>query len=129
MAETHGIAYWTELMTRDIARARDHYASICGWSYETSAMPDGTDYVLAMKDGRPVAGMMDISGRDEFADIAPHWHSYFAVDDVDAAVADSVALGGTLNGQIFDVPGTGRIAMITDPTGAPVGLMTPEPMG
>jgi len=129
MTDTHGLAYWNELMTRDLSKARAYYAEICGWTYQEMAMPDGALYVLAMKDGKPMAGMTEISGAEEHADVAPHWHSYFAVNDVDAAVAAGLAQGGTLNGSVFNVPGTGRIAMMTDPTGAAVGLMTPEPMG
>jgi len=129
MTDTHGLAYWNELMTRDLPKARAYYAEICGWTYQEMAMPDGALYVLAMKDGKPMAGMMEIPGTEDHSDVAPHWHSYFAVDDVDAAMAASLAQGGTLNGPVFDVPGTGRIAMMTDPTGAEVGLMTPEAMG
>jgi len=129
MNDTHGLPYWSELMTRDVPKARALYAEICGWSFEEVPMPDGTTYVLAMRDGTPVAGLMDISGSGETPDRPARWMTYFAVKDVDAAVAASVAQGSTLNGPIFDVPGTGRIAMLTDPTGAEVGLMTPEPMG
>lgn len=125
MSDTHGLPYWSELMTPDVAKARALYAELCGWIYEEVPMPDGSTYVLAMRGGQPVAGMMDISGSGGSA----RWMTYFAVADVDAAVAASVAQGCTLNGAIFDVPGTGRIAMLTDPTGAEVGLMTPEPMG
>ena len=129
MNDTHGLPYWSELMTRDMPKARALYAAICGWTFEELPMPDGSGYVLAMKDGRPVAGMMDISQAGSASDKPSRWMTYLAVDDVDAAVAVSVAQGSTLNGPVFDVPGTGRIAMLTDPSGAEIGLMTPEPMG
>ena len=129
MSDTHGLPYWSELMTRDVPKSRTLYAEICGWTYEDVPMPDGSTYVLAMRGGRPVAGMMDTSGSDETTSGPARWMTYFAVRDVDAAVAASVAQGSRLNGPIFDVPGTGRIAMLIDPTGAEVGLMTPEPMG
>ena len=35
------------------------------------------------------------------------------------------AAGGEIRRPPFDIPGIGRIAMIADPTGAALGLMTP----
>lgn len=50
--------------------------------------------------------------------------SYFAVDDIDAAVAEAIAFGATVKLEPFEITDTGRLAIITDPTGALVGLMT-----
>ena len=58
-------------------------------------MPDGT-YVLGMLHGKPVVGMMDMADAPQFKDIPPHWFSYFAVDDVDAEVARTREMGGTV---------------------------------
>ena len=127
MSENHGKVWWTELMTRDVDGAKAYYTATCGWSFETMPMPDG-DYHLAMIDGAPVAGVMDMSGLEKLKDVPPHWFSYFAVDDVDAAVAATKAAGGQCMREPFEVPGTGRIAIMTDPTGAAMGLMTPEQM-
>jgi predicted enzyme related to lactoylglutathione lyase len=54
--------------------------------------------------------------------------SYIAVDDVDARVKKAQALGAKLMKPVFDVPGVGRIAVLTEPGGAGVGWMTPAPM-
>ena len=37
-----------------------------------------------------------------------------------------LAAGGTLVRPVFDVPGIGRIAILVDPTGAAMGMMTPS---
>ena len=84
---------------------------------------------LGMLHGKPMVGMMDMADAPQFKDIPPHWFSYFAVDDVDAEVARTREMGGTVIREPFEVPGTGRIAILQDPTGAAMGLMTPEPMG
>ena len=52
--------------------------------------------------------------------------AYVAVDDVDAAVGKVAEAGGQVVQPCFDVPGIGRIAMIADPTGAMLGIMTPS---
>lgn len=129
MTETHGTVFWTELMTRDVEAARRYYGEICGWSFETMPMGEGEpDYILGMKDGRPVVGMMDMNATSDDPNAPPFWMSYLAVDDVDAAVAATRAAGGAIAREPFEIPGTGRIAIVTDPTGALVGLMTPDPM-
>jgi predicted enzyme related to lactoylglutathione lyase len=129
MSDTHGTVFWTELMTRDVEAAKAYYGEVCGWSFETMPMgPGEPDYILGMKDGRPVIGMMDMGETSDDPDAAPFWMSYLAVDDVDAAVEQTRAAGGSVSRAPFEVPGTGRVAIVTDPTGALVGLMTPEPM-
>jgi hypothetical protein len=55
----------------------------------------------------------------------PAWIGYIAVDDVDAAAARVVAAGGNLHREIMDIPNVGRIAMVSDPQGAALMLMTP----
>ena len=58
--------------------------------------------------------------------VPPHWTSYLAVDDVDAGVASLRKLGGHVIREPWDVPGVGRIAIVTDPQGAVLGLITPS---
>jgi predicted enzyme related to lactoylglutathione lyase len=48
---------------------------------------------------------------------------YIGIDDVDAAVAGINADGGTLRMPARDLTGVGRIAMVTDPQGAPFYVM------
>lgn len=128
MSEKHGMVWWTELMTRDVAGARAYYEKVCGWTFETMPMEEG-DYHVANRGGVPTAGVMDMTGMPGLDDVPPHWFSYFAVDDVDAAVAETTALGGEIRRPPFDVPGIGRIAIVADSTGAAMGLMTPAEQG
>jgi predicted enzyme related to lactoylglutathione lyase len=129
MTDTHGAVWWTELMTRDIEGAKAYYSTVCGWDWERTPMPDAESgyYWLGMRGGRPLVGMMDVTGTPGMDHVPPHWFSYFAVDDVDAAVAATRAAGGSVIREPFEVPGTGRIAILEDPTGAAMGLMTPAP--
>ena len=129
MADTHGAVCWTELMTRDVDAAKDYYGKICGWTFTSVPMgPGNADYVLGIKSDRPIVGIMDMSESSDDDTAEPFWMSYFAVDDVDAAVNETVASGGTLKREPFEVPETGRIAIVTDPNGAMLGLMTPVEM-
>jgi len=73
----------------------------------------------------PTIGIMDMSVSSENDDMPPFWMTYFGVDDVDAAAKSVVATGGTVKSGPFHIPDVGRIAIIEDPAGAMVGLMTP----
>lgn len=126
MSENHGAVWWTELMTRDVEAAKRYYGKICGWTFETMPM-EGGEYTVASKGDTMVTGLMDMSGIPGMENVPPHWFSYFAVDDVDAAASQTGELGGKVVRESFDVPSVGRIAIIEDPSGAMIGLMTPAP--
>jgi uncharacterized protein len=53
------------------------------------------------------------------------WMPYIAVDDIDARVRQAARAGAKVMKEPFDVPGVGRIAMLTEPGGAGIGWMTP----
>ena len=125
MTENHGKVWWSELMTRDPEAAKKYYADTCGWEFDEMPNVDGGIYLIGMAHGKPTAGILDMTGVPHLDGIPPHWFTYFAVDDVDGAVASSKAMGGSIRRDLFDIPGVGRIAIVEDPTGAVMGLMTP----
>ncbi len=121
----HGTFHWNELMTGDVDKAKAFFTEVIGWSFEGMPMePDGGTYWLAMQNGNPVAGMMDMTGIVPDG-VPPHWMGYLAVDDVDARVKKVTDSGGTIIKEAFEVPGVGKIAIVTDATGAALGLITP----
>ena len=87
-------------------------------------MADGDTYWVARLGDQPVGGIFP-TNRPGFEDVPECWMSYLAVDDVDARVKKAVAAGAKLMRPIFDVPGVGRIAILTEPGGAGVGWITP----
>ncbi|MCK0150632.1 VOC family protein [Marivita sp. S6314] len=124
MGERTGYVAWSELMTRDTKAACDYYAETCGWTFDTMKMDGGQDYFIAMQDGKGVAGIMDIAGIPNYEDTPAHWFTYLGVSDVDAQVAKTSQMGGTVLRPPFDVPGIGRIAIVMDPGGAAFGFIT-----
>ena len=82
----------------------------------------GGSYTLFSLGGRPVAGGF-LLGEEQIASGMPaHWNLYVGVADVDAKVARSKELGGTLIVGPVDIPKTGRTAAVADPTGAVICL-------
>ncbi|HET7709956.1 MAG TPA: VOC family protein, partial [Sphingomicrobium sp.] len=57
----------------------------------------------------------------------PLWLGYLHAADVDARVEAIKADGGGVMMAPWDQPGVGRLAMVTDPSGAPLYLMDPIP--
>jgi predicted enzyme related to lactoylglutathione lyase len=125
-AMQHGHFVWNELIARDVEKAKAFYAATLGWRYEKTAMPNGKPYWIANMDGTPVAGLFEMADlMPDMPDHVPsHWFSYIEVDDVNARVRGIEAAGGRLMREVFDVPDVGRLAILADAAGAPVGWVT-----
>ncbi|GAA0295391.1 VOC family protein [Rhodovulum strictum] len=128
MSQDHGKVWWTELMTRDVPGALAYYKAVCGWYFEPMSVEGGV-YQVGMRAGQPVVGVMDLASMPGMENLPAHWFSYFAVDDLERAVEQTLSLGGKVIRAPFRIEGVGLIAIIEDPTGAAMGLMTPAPMG
>jgi predicted enzyme related to lactoylglutathione lyase len=126
MAE-HGTFMWNELMTADVDGSKAFYASVLGWTFQEMNIGAGP-YNVAMVGDAPAGGIFKMDG-PQFAGQSPQWMAYIKVDDVDAIVGKVEAAGGKVLQPPFDVPTVGRIAMIADPVGAAVGIMTPVDNG
>ena len=119
--QTHGAFSWTELRTKDVAKAKAFYTDVIGWETEEMEMPDGT-YTVVKVDGAPVGGITSHGAEGE-----PTWASYITVDNVDERVAKAKAAGGNIAMEPMDIPGVGRMAVIIDAVGAAICLMTYAP--
>ncbi|QDA57635.1 VOC family protein [Thermomonas aquatica] len=119
---------WVELATRDIARAEAFYRAVLGWQ-ATPLDAGPTQYRVLSCGGCETGfgGMLEMN--QQWQGIPSHWSIYLHVADVDATLAQAVALGGKVCVPAFDVPGVGRIARIDDPGGAGCYVMTPSPRG
>jgi predicted enzyme related to lactoylglutathione lyase len=122
---------WNELMTRGKDKAIAFYQEVFGWKegqnpYEAS---DGPDYTVFECGGQSVGGAMEM-GDMMPAEVPPNWGLYFGVDDPDAIAAKAQELGGNVTFPAMDTP-AGRMAGLTDPTGAAFAVikMAPPPEG
>lgn len=125
---THGTFGWCELLTNDVAKAKSFYGEMLGWTYTDMPTPSGGMYTLAHSGSAVAGGMIDMAGITP-PGVGPHWFSYIEVDDVDHRVALVAENGGKVLRPAFNIPNVGRVAIITDATGAAVGVMTSTPRG
>lgn len=122
MANEHGTFCWNELMTTDVKAAGEFYSQLLGWS--TEDWPGEMPYTVFKSGDIQAGGMM--ARTPEMGEVPPHWMAYIAVDDVNALAEKVESLGGKIFVPPTDIPSVGRFAVIADPTGAAVGLMTFE---
>lgn len=111
-----GAPAWFELYSRDFATSVAFYTGVFGWATEVAGDTDEFRYTVAKDGDDQFAGMMDAS-RFLPEGVPSHWSVYFAVPDVDAAVATAVGLGATVMMEPTDTP-YGRLAQLIDPVGA-----------
>ncbi|WP_419998469.1 VOC family protein [Streptomyces boninensis] len=112
-AQRHGVPGTTvrnDLLTVETpaAVAAEFYRLVFGYEVEDA----GDDGVNLLVEGHPVAV---VRGGD--ADEAPHWMTYFAVEDVEAAAKLVVELGGRVEEGPYDGD-YGRAVEVADPEGA-----------
>jgi predicted enzyme related to lactoylglutathione lyase len=117
--------YWNELMTRDAEAAKKFYGATLGWTFEAMDAEDGSapTYWVAKVGEESVAGIFLIGADDE--ETSEGWFSYVAIKDLSGALARCAMGGGEVIREPWDVPGVGRIAIVTDNAGNAMGWMTP----
>jgi len=111
-----GTPYWHELHTRNYAPSVKFYQDVFGW--DTDVMSDTEDFrYTTLGSGRDSrAGIMDASSYLPEG-VPSNWQTYFAIENTDAGVEIATSLGGQVVHPGEDTP-FGRIAALTDPTGA-----------
>jgi predicted enzyme related to lactoylglutathione lyase len=122
----HGKIWWTELITPDVEAAMNFYEHVAGWAWDILPIQGSSqNYYMALREGRPIAGCMGMDWLTGHSDMAPQWCNFISVDDVDKSARKSVARGGELMREGFDLRDIGRIALLRDPQGALIGLISP----
>lgn len=121
----NGVPSWIDLATSDMGAARTFYTAVFGWDLQDAPM-EGSEspYVTALVNGKRIAGMIELSG-ESHANVPPSWTTYVNTDDIEATVSRVSGLGGQVIRPPIQVLDKGSMALITDPTGAMVGLWQP----
>jgi predicted enzyme related to lactoylglutathione lyase len=116
-----GAPCWVDLFTSDMDRSRSFYEQVIGVTTESNG-PEYGGYVNFLKDGLGVAGAMTNDGATGQPDA---WSVYLAVEDAAATVEAAQGAGGTVIVPAMDVMTLGRMAVVSDPGGAAVGIWQP----
>lgn len=124
----HGEFCWSEIASSKIDECRRFYSEVFGWKFNKS-VGAGTEMEYlefsSSGGGAPDAALYEMKP-EMFGGQMPHPHiaQYVSVDDVDSSAELAVELGGSIVFGPYDIPNVGRMAVINDPTGAVISLIT-----
>jgi uncharacterized protein len=121
-----GTFCYVELGTSDSAAAKSFYSQLFGWNYADHPMGPDSVYTMLQLNGQDVGGLYQLMPEMVTQEIPPHWLSYVLVNSADESAEKAKAAGATLMKEPFDVYNIGRMAIITDPTGAVFALWEPK---
>lgn len=109
---------WFELATTDQAAARRFYETLFGWSGADMPIGPSEMYTIFRLGGRDAGAVYTMRPEQRAQGIPPNWLAYVRVDSADAAASRASSLGATVNAPPFDVMESGRMSVLSDPTGA-----------
>ena len=125
-----GWPIWYELMVPDPAKVAPFYKAVLGWEIPErgNPMPNGSEYrEIGRSSGGAQGGVLTLTAEMIEQGAQPAWLAYWHVDDVDSTVEQVTRMGGNLLMAAMTMAGIGRMAMVSDPQGAPFYVMTPSP--
>ncbi len=112
-----------ELHATNVSAAKTFYGSLFGWELKDENMPVGVYTMIGVGEGTG-GGILQ-----QMIPGAPStWVPYVLVDDIETHTKKAESLGATVTVPITDV-GMGKLSVLTDPTGAPLGLWQPSSAG
>ncbi|HTH52989.1 MAG TPA: VOC family protein [Edaphobacter sp.] len=106
-----------ELATPDLAKAKEFYGKLCGWTFDDVNMGGelGTYSTFKPSNG-PGGGIYTMPG-------APTaWLPYIGVENLKDATDKAISLGAKALMREQEVPGHGSFSVLIDPTGASIAL-------
>src|SRR5205807_5041967 len=124
MEHAPGNFCWIELATTDGPGAKKFYTELFGWEAQDSPVGPDMVYTMLRLNGKDVGALYQKG--EMMKDVPTHWASYVSVTGADETVAKAKSLGGTIRQEAFDVMDIGRMAVITDPTGATFCIWEPK---
>ena len=107
-----------ELMSTDVNRSKEFYGKLFDWKMQDMANPATGTYTLINVGEGTGGGMM----KNPMPGAPSSWMDYVLVDDVKAATSKAKSLGANVMKDVNEVPNMGWFSIITDPTGAMLGL-------
>lgn len=114
----HGTFCWVDLSAHDMDAATKWYGDLFGWTLEVQSSEGGPPYGMFLEDGKPVAGIGQLSEEMIQGGVPPTWNNYVSVDDAAAIEKRVVELGGKVVFPTQKADEAGSLAFFTDPSGA-----------
>jgi predicted enzyme related to lactoylglutathione lyase len=115
-----GVPSWVDVTSRDMPATVAFYTALFGWGSMEPA--GGGGYTMFLQRGKRVAGAGPAMGPN-----APEvWTTFINVADADATVGTVKQAGGSVLAEPFDILTAGRMAVLTDDSGAVFNVWQPR---
>lgn len=110
---------WFEILGEDTSRLRSFFGELFGWQFKSMENMDYGVTTHDCSDGIPGGVGKDPAGKGGWTTF------YVTVPDVRGAMEQAKTLGGSVIVPLTKLPDGMDIAVIADPEGHPVGLVSP----
>ena len=110
-----------ELASTDVSKSKAFYGKLFDWKLEDVPMGKDT-YTTIGVGGGTGGGMM----KHPMPGAPSMWLAYVLVDNIEASTEKAKSLGAAIIRPVTEVMGMGSLSIITDPTGAMLGLWQPK---
>ncbi len=117
-----GTPMWIDVASPNLDASKQFYSQVFGWEVNVVPDPAAGGYAFFEMRGKMIGGLGPTFGPDQ----PPAWSMYARTPDVDATAQTVRDSGGQVVVGPMDVPGAGRIAWFTDPTGAHFAALQPS---
>ncbi|MCX6952681.1 MAG: VOC family protein [Verrucomicrobia bacterium] len=111
-----------ELATTSVPKAKAFYAKLFAWKMVDLPMPTPAGKYTAIQVGDGTGGGMM---QQMMPGAGSAWMPYVFVKDIDASTKKAKKLGAKICKDVTEVKGMGWLSIISDPTGAMIGLWEP----
>ena len=113
-----GTFSWVDVASTDLDGSTAFYEALLGWEHVDFPIGDGSVYRMFQLRGKNVAAGAEQRDEERSHGVPPHWNNYVTVKSVDETAERVSELGGNLMTDPFDVFDSGRMTVLSDPTGA-----------
>ena len=108
---------WHDLLTTDVAAAKDFYGNLLGWSFREQGR-----YTVVLNGDKAIGGMVHIKPKDGKKH-ASRWLASLSVPDIEKAANYVKESGGTIHEGPVEMKNRGRGLLISDPQKAQILLL------
>jgi len=112
---------WNELLSTDPEAAKVFLAETLGWSFENFSFGGPAYWVI--RSGEAMVGGLGGLDAADIETAESHWLGFVQVDRIDERWERALAAGAIAIRGPHDVPNVGRVCVLRDPTGAPMGWL------
>jgi predicted enzyme related to lactoylglutathione lyase len=112
---------WSALLSKDPAQSAAFYQNVFGYDVFDADSDDGSEHMVLSSDNYARASVNTLPAGS--ARRHPHWLNFIRVTGAAEAAKKAVSLGGRILVEPHDDGPGGLWAVISDPAGAPIGVM------